>query len=598
MITQLRADLEKVRMLSEQSQKRERQKLERVRKQKAYLEMILFPLEYVIRPILSQFMEIDRKKYFVNHVTAEEAPDYSSIIAKSMCFTEIDQKLNAHEYTSLDQFKQDMALIWQNSMEYNQKETHYYKVAGKMENASKKLFEVAEYRMSRLNLKDGVWDEPVDDAIFDYEAAEQDEDYKEEEKEEETAVVTKGPPVAAVLKTKEKAAARKRAKENRLRGIREARERKKAIQEQTQQPRKITRRSNQDFTVMEHQPLVKKKFKRKRITVQEDQHVNDLQKEKIPQDTQITNSSSTSSTNALASKDIPSDSLTEVQERHIQSLNVTNDDQKQVMDQYQELGMNQQVALSNSSVSAPTQQQQQSISYDIETMQPIVINTTPKSQEMTPTTAESNTTTTTAAVATPTTTGIKRKRSNPTTVTNKKTPTPRLTRSAGLKASIEELTKRSKISHEARALFASYNGVSHLERPVQEFKEDRKKSAPIGWVYLEEDDEEEKEREKEDHHEEQEKDSRSASASEERQQQQEQESTKPKKHAKPKRNTIPVPNFKRGEVVWARVTGFPSHPAKFQNWPDDECPLNILAGRRFQGDVLVEFLCVPENHKW
>ena len=53
----LRADLERVRMLSEQVQKREKQKLERIRKQKAYLEMILFPVEYIAKPLVDQLIE-------------------------------------------------------------------------------------------------------------------------------------------------------------------------------------------------------------------------------------------------------------------------------------------------------------------------------------------------------------------------------------------------------------------------------------------------------------------------------------------------------------------------------------------------------------
>lgn len=53
----LRADLEKVRMLSEQVQKREKQKLERLRKQKAYLDIILFPLDYIYRPVVERLME-------------------------------------------------------------------------------------------------------------------------------------------------------------------------------------------------------------------------------------------------------------------------------------------------------------------------------------------------------------------------------------------------------------------------------------------------------------------------------------------------------------------------------------------------------------
>ncbi|KAI9360901.1 PHD-zinc-finger like domain-containing protein [Pilaira anomala] len=52
MIT-LRADLDKLRLLTEQVQKREKYKLDKIRKQKAYLEMILYPIELVIQPIPS-----------------------------------------------------------------------------------------------------------------------------------------------------------------------------------------------------------------------------------------------------------------------------------------------------------------------------------------------------------------------------------------------------------------------------------------------------------------------------------------------------------------------------------------------------------------
>lgn len=53
----LRSDLEKVRILTEQVQKREKQKLDRARKQKAYLDLILFPLDYIIGPVLDQISE-------------------------------------------------------------------------------------------------------------------------------------------------------------------------------------------------------------------------------------------------------------------------------------------------------------------------------------------------------------------------------------------------------------------------------------------------------------------------------------------------------------------------------------------------------------
>jgi hypothetical protein len=55
-IMSLRANLERARILTDQVEKRERQKLERIKRQKAYLEMILYPIESIITPILDQLI--------------------------------------------------------------------------------------------------------------------------------------------------------------------------------------------------------------------------------------------------------------------------------------------------------------------------------------------------------------------------------------------------------------------------------------------------------------------------------------------------------------------------------------------------------------
>jgi hypothetical protein len=609
-------------MLSEQTQKREKQKLERTKKQKTYLEMILFPIEYVLRPILNSFMEIDKKKYFLNHVTAEEAPDYASIIAKSMCFSEIYQKLALHVYNNLDDFKADMTLIWQNSMEYNAKETHYYKVASKMEQASIKLFEKAEQKINQMYLKDGIWDVAVDDSIFAYEVIVEEKDEEDEQEEvviqEPTTVEQPNHKVEIVSATNEEAeeaereSARQQTLEKMIRGSKEATTRKEATaiaREKKIVPKALakvkatskiqTRRSSQEelslaasstseFQQQDTTPVVKKKRGRaaKNVQTQKEETVVTAQKVDIsekppPSDTQIiinTESplTTTTTTTTHITKKVrieTSQTSTEVHERHIQSLNVLEDDQKQAK-QLNYLVEKPEIAPAST----------QSICYDIETMQPII--TTPIPQQEIPSSSSSSTTTKPAAdaksqeVRKP---AGKRRKTDHVSSTSSKTkgPTPRLTRTAGLKASIEELTKRPKISQEARALVASYNGVSHLEKSVEVYKENRKKSAPVGWVYVEgEDDDGEGEEKEED------------------EPQMTAEETKAKRYAKKKRNAIPVPNFKRGEIVWARVTGFPSHPAKFWNWSDEECPPNILAGRRFQGDILVEFLRVPEHQKW
>lgn len=715
-IVQLRADLDRVRILSEQVQKRERQKLDRTKKQKMYIDMILYPLEYVLRPILTQFMEIDRKKVFLNHVTAEEAPDYSSVIEKSMCFSEIYGKLSLHRYTHLSQFKEDVSLIWENSMQYNKTDTSFYKVAIKLKTASEKLFAVAEEKMSRYELNGGMWDVPVDETLFDYKAIVEEEEEEDVDVEElsqdspqETAVVKSSEPIAPRepkyrRKKKFHQANPRLLNSLRKRNVVPVKPEEKAPEESTDQ-NAVTEANVQSLNIQGSQPS----------------NTSTTLATALPTVTTTATATATATTTAPSSNELQQSSTSYFAEQRRKEQQrkeerekkriaeelekqrlAQEEEQRALAEKEQDLKLKRekrnvyererrarkklqlQGALNEDKQTSPPAE---IIQYDIETMQPIYVprpptpppaaaaaapaaasveNPTTTDMEMdavtdmkvdTTTTAditvvnteaapsqpqppalfpimaplppshsepsqpaEANTSvstevntsaSTTEPIATATTSvevkveaassssssssqKVGKKRKAPSA------PIPRKTRSAGLKASIEELTKRPKISHEARTLFASYNGVSHLERPTEVYKEDRNKSAPVGWVYLEEDDDEDESATTTttttttatlattaDHRVTIEPAAPSAA-----------EEVKSQKYVKRKRNDIPVPNFKRGEIVWAQVTGYPSHPAKFLNLPDDQCSPNILKSRRYQGDVLVEFLCVPENHKW
>lgn len=514
MIAQLRTDLEKVRMLSEQIQKRERKKLERTKEQKAYLEMIMFPLEYVIRPILNQFMEIDRNKYFLNHVTTEEAPDYNSIIAKSMCFSEIYQKMASHEYTTLDQFKADVSLIWENSMDYNATDTRYYKVATKLKLASKKLFALAEYKMSRFQLVDGIWSEPIDPSIFEYERETEDESTDlsvHDQEEEDTMSLPEIEPYTIEINPSNPPSPSPPPPPRKLRST-TAEEPSKEIEVVN----KVQERSIQSLNVLDNGKTTQ-----------------------------------TSITNYFAEQRMREQQrIQKREEKRLQEL--------QALEKIQEEEKQTEMNLSEATQSNHQKAKVEEISEGISSL---AMEGSNKRKQV----------------------SVKREKDNHTGGEKRKEPpatssTSRLTRSAGLKACIEELTKRPKISHEARTLFSSYNGVSHLDKPVEVFKENRKKYAPVGWVYVDEDE--------------------NKSSSDEEPNQAQTQPAHPPKFARRKRNDIPVPNFKRGEIVWARVTGYPSHPAKFLNLSDEETPPKVLASRRYHGDVLVEFLQVAENHRW
>ncbi|KAG1452636.1 hypothetical protein G6F46_001262 [Rhizopus delemar] len=164
----LRSDLEKVRILTEQVQKREKQKLDRARKQKAYLELILFPLDYIIGPVLDQISDLDKNGIFRYPVTQEIAPDYQTIVKEPISFSEISDKIESHAYTGFDQFENDVSLIWKNCMTYNRSDTSYYKLAQRLKRVSVGLIAKAReaYEALDTDRQTGFLNVQIDSKIF------------------------------------------------------------------------------------------------------------------------------------------------------------------------------------------------------------------------------------------------------------------------------------------------------------------------------------------------------------------------------------------------------------------------------------------------
>lgn len=574
-------------MLSEQVKKRERYKLEQTRRVKEYLEMIFTPLEYVLRPILEEFMEIDRKKLFLNHVTVQDAPDYRTVIKLPMCFSEICQKLNTHAYTEIQAFEHDVQLIWQNCMDYNAKDTSFYKVANKLRNASVKLFANAQSKMDRLELVDGMWNEPIDDALFAYDA-----NYTEVEPEAPSQCQHQGPvsdmdPEQARLQKLERkrikeqkekdrqkaiearvqgrARARALRKENRLKGIiaenpasqkaqlrtlQKLRTRKPLSTAADQQPQKadaMTRDRGQR-TIPEIMGIMPMPMKTN-VGIQDKQMESN-----IPHGIDV--KSDCTYTNTLLA-------VEHEQEHHnrdneIRALNIMDHQadntaipfSKETTAQFADMMDVDQSLITDNSYT-----ETKPLEFTTDTFIPThsdgVLSDTISLDNFLDVEDFNN--------HSPTSSLLEPKQEEPIKTIPAKhqrssSNTPRLTRSSGLQASIEELTKRRKISHEARTLFASYNGVSHLEKPVEVYKENRKKPAPVGWVYLdvqsnEKEDEGTQLEDEDEEHEQDQEESLSVSCT----------SSKPKK---PSRNDVPIPNFQKGEIVWAKVNRYPSHPAK------------------------------------
>ena len=70
---------------------------------------------------------------FVNPSDPEEEPDYNEIIEKPICLSEIKRKIQSNEYDNLEDFQNDVNLVWTNAKLYNGENTLYSHMAGEAE---------------------------------------------------------------------------------------------------------------------------------------------------------------------------------------------------------------------------------------------------------------------------------------------------------------------------------------------------------------------------------------------------------------------------------------------------------------------------------
>ncbi|XP_074645321.1 peregrin-like isoform X2 [Tubulanus polymorphus] len=125
----LRQDLEKARLLVELIRKREKMKREQVRIIQMNTEMQLQPFNVLLRKTLDQLQEKDIGNIFAEPVNGDEVPDYYSYIKNPMDFLTMRQKVNGHQYKSIDAFEADFDLTINNCMKYNAKDTVFYRAA-------------------------------------------------------------------------------------------------------------------------------------------------------------------------------------------------------------------------------------------------------------------------------------------------------------------------------------------------------------------------------------------------------------------------------------------------------------------------------------
>ena len=61
-----------------------------------------------------------------------QAPDYYDVITKPMDFSTMSDKVEGHKYQGLDEMEEDFNQMIENCMNYNSKETKYYRAAVKI----------------------------------------------------------------------------------------------------------------------------------------------------------------------------------------------------------------------------------------------------------------------------------------------------------------------------------------------------------------------------------------------------------------------------------------------------------------------------------
>ncbi|TFK85272.1 hypothetical protein K466DRAFT_197390 [Polyporus arcularius HHB13444] len=132
----LRMDLERLRIIADVVQRRERNKRDQADAIQSVLLHFFFPHEGFLRLAFENITSLDRQEYFKSPVSKVEVPDYYDIIKKPMCWDMIDSKLDRHEYLDLAEFKRDIYLVLSNAKTYNQSNTPFYRTAVRIQAAA------------------------------------------------------------------------------------------------------------------------------------------------------------------------------------------------------------------------------------------------------------------------------------------------------------------------------------------------------------------------------------------------------------------------------------------------------------------------------
>ena len=104
----------------------------------------------LLRHTLDQLDERDVSDLFKEPVDSEEVPEYYDVIKAPMDLRTMREKVESHEYTCVDEFEADFELMIRNCLEFNDKETTFYKQGIRMRDQGGVVLRAARRMSQRI----------------------------------------------------------------------------------------------------------------------------------------------------------------------------------------------------------------------------------------------------------------------------------------------------------------------------------------------------------------------------------------------------------------------------------------------------------------
>ena len=115
-------------------------------------------LSELLTRILDHLAVLDRGGLFKEPVDLEETPDYLDCIACPMDFSTMRKKVEAEEYSSIEDIEEDFLLVVTNCLTYNMEDTKFWRAGKRIKSSGLNVIE--EARLGRLSKEPSLVEKP------------------------------------------------------------------------------------------------------------------------------------------------------------------------------------------------------------------------------------------------------------------------------------------------------------------------------------------------------------------------------------------------------------------------------------------------------